>query len=256
MARPSPPVYPDCPDTAVAAWRLGLPLRYTTWSAWDALWAVLISVVLGNGIAVVILLAGGDLSSPWILLALVGPWIGLVGWPILSTARRGNGAVIDLGWRFRGFDWLAGLGGGIAAFVVGVVVGAVTIAIFGDFSSAAGDQAQELAQDNGFWVLAIFAILVVVGAPIAEELTFRGLLWSGLAKRGVPVWATVLISSVAFSLLHFEPARLPLLFSIGVVLGIVRWKTRSLGACVVAHAVNNFPGALGILALAGGGVPS
>ena len=63
---------------------------------------------------------------------------------------------------------------------------------------------------------------------------------------------TVLISAVAFSLLHFEPRRLLVLLAIGIVLGVVRWRTRSLGAAIVAHGVNNLPGALGIVALAAG----
>jgi membrane protease YdiL (CAAX protease family) len=91
--------------------------------------------------------------------------------------------------------------------------------------------------------------MVVVGAPIAEELTFRGLLWSGLAKRGVRPWVAVLVSAAAFALIHFEPERLFVLLVIGSVLGAVRWITGSVGACIVAHAVNNAPGAIGILAL-------
>jgi len=119
----------------------------------------------------------------------------------------------------------------------------------GEFDSAAAREAQDLADSAGPWVLVLFAVMVVVGAPIAEELTFRGLLWSGLAKRGIRPWVSVLVSAGAFALIHFEPERLLVLLAIGSVLGGVRWLTGSLGACMVAHAVNNAPGALGILAL-------
>jgi len=40
---------------------------------------------------------------------------------------------------------------------------------------------------------------------------------------------------------------LVVLVVIGCVLGIVRWRTDSLGASMVAHAVNNLPGAILIL---------
>ncbi len=249
MPRSDPPLYPACPAAAIDAAALGVPLRTTSWTAWDALWAVLGSVVIANVVALVVLLLGQSLDSGWLLLTVAAPWIAMAGWPLLATARRGNGAQIDLGLQLRIPDALGGLAGGAAAFGAGILVGLISVWLFGDFTSAAGEEAEELAASNGFGVLLIFALMVVIGAPIAEELAFRGLLWSGLAKRGVPPWLTVVVSAAAFAAMHLEPKRFLLLFTIGVVLGIVRWRTGSLGACIIAHAVNNFPGALGILAL-------
>jgi len=199
------------------------------------------------------LAAGVDLTGPWVLVTVLLPWIALAGWPIWVTRRRGNGAEVDLGWRFQSSDVLKGLIGGVAAFGAAIISGLVSVWLFGDFSSAAGDQAAELAQRSGPAVLVLFAIMVAIGAPIAEELTFRGLLWSGLAKRGSAAWVPIAVSSLAFAAIHFEPQRLLVLASVGAVLGVVRWRTGSLGACVIAHGVNNLPGALGILALIGTG---
>jgi membrane protease YdiL (CAAX protease family) len=249
VPRADPPLYPAAPATVSEAVRLGLPLRPTAWSAWDALWAALGWVVLSSMAAFVLLLAGLDLDSGWILIAVGVPWIALAGWPLLVTLQRGNGPVVDLGLRLHWPDVGRGLVGGAAAFGVGLVATLITISLVGDFGSAAGDQAQELADAASPIVLVLFALLVVTGAPIAEELTFRGLLWSGLAKRGVRPWIAVLVSAAAFALLHFEPERLLVLLAIGTVLGLVRWVTGSVGACIVAHAVNNAPGAIGILAL-------
>lgn len=249
MPRADPPLYPAAPVTVPDAVRFGLPLRPTSWTVWDALWAMIGSVVLANVVALLLLVAGQSLDSAWILLAVATPWIAMAGWPILVTKRRGNGPVIDLGLRLTWPDVGRGILGGIAAFAAGIAAGVVTIQLLGEFDSAAGDQAQELAESSGPWVLLIFALMVVIGAPIAEELTFRGLLWSGLAKRGARPWVAVVVSTIAFALLHFEPERLLVLLAIGAVLGLLRWITGSVGACIVAHAVNNAPGALGILAL-------
>lgn len=249
MPRADPPLYAAAPATLTDAVRLGIPLRPTAWSVWDALWAILGSIVIANAVAVLLLIAGAGLDSGWILLALAAPWIALAGWPILVTRRRGNGAVVDLGLRLRRSDLLRGLAGGAAAFGAGLLASAITVSLLGEFDSAASQQAQDLADSSGPWVLVLFAVMVVVGAPFAEELTFRGLLWSGLAKRGVRPWISVLVSAAAFALIHFEPERVLVLLAIGAVLGAVRWLTGSLGACIVAHAVNNAPGALGILAL-------
>lgn len=249
MPRADPPLYADAPRAAMDAVRLGVPLRPTRWSLWDSAWAVLGWFVLSNVAAVLLLVGGLDLYGPAFLLPVVVPWIALAGWPLWATRRRGNGAEIDLGLRFRGTDIRDGLIGGIAAFAVGMVASVVSIALFGDFSSAAADQAQKVADDGGTVVLILFAVLVVVGAPFAEELAFRGLLWSGLAKRGAASWVSIVVTAAAFAAIHFEPVRLLVLFSIGLVLGAVRWRTGSLGACIVAHGVNNFPAALGLLAL-------
>ena len=86
------------------------------------------------------------------------------------------------------------------------------------------------------------------GAPVVEELAFRGLLFNSLRKRGLGVAWTLVISSVAFALIHFEPTRLLVLVALGFVLGIVRWRTGSLLACMITHAMINAPAGL-VLAL-------
>ena len=249
MPRADPPLYAAAPSAALDAVRLGLPLRPSQWSVWDALWAVLGWFVLSNVVAFALLVGGVDIYGPAFLLATVVPWIALAGWPLWITRRRGNGAEIDLGLRLRWADVGSGVLGGIAALVAGIAASVVTVALFGDFSSSAADEAQQIAQTGGWYVLLAFAVLVVVGAPLAEELAFRGLLWSGLAKRGAASWVSIVVTAAAFAVIHFEPVRMLVLFSIGVVLGIVRWRTRSLGACIVAHAVNNLPPAIALLTL-------
>jgi uncharacterized protein len=252
VPRTDSPVYSDCPADALEAVHLGVPLRRTGWSFWDALWAILGSVVISAITASVLLALGVDDSSGWTLLAIASQWIAMAGWPLWVTRARGNGAQIDLGLRLRPIDLATGLAGGIGAFAAAVVAGLITAALFGDFTSAAGDQAQQLADSGGPALLLLFALMVAVGAPIAEELTFRGLLWSGVAKRGGPPWLSIGVSACAFALIHFEPSRLLVLLAVGTVLGVVRWRTGSLGACIVAHGINNLPGAIGILALAYG----
>lgn len=249
MGRADPVLYQGCPAPSLQAVQLGVPLRTTSWSAWDALWAVVGSVLIANAFAAVAVLLGHPLQGAGLLAVIALPWLSLAGWPLFVTRRRGNGAVVDLGLRLRGSDLLHGLAGGAAAFAAAILAGFVTSAIFGDFTSAAGDQAEQLASSSALWVLVVFALMVVLGAPVAEELAFRGLLWSGLVKAGARPWVGTAATALAFAAIHFEPQRLLVLLAIGAVLGAVRWRTGSLGACIVAHAVNNLPGALGIIAL-------
>lgn len=90
-------------------------------------------------------------------------------------------------------------------------------------------------------------VLAVVMAPLTEELLFRGLILRGLLGRWKP-WAAITTSALLFAGMHLNPAQMPVAFLLGLVLGFAYVRTRSLGLCVLGHAVNNggayFVGAL------------
>lgn len=245
LATRAPADYPGCPVTVYDALGRGRALRPPRWGLADGfiplLGAVLLSLV-AVGLASV-------LSAPTLVLVgigLVTPWIALAGWPLVATAWLGNGPVVDLGLRLRAPDWKWGVLGGLVAIAVAITVGGITTLIFGEFTSAAGDLIEEL-RAFGPVVLIVMAVLIVIGAPVVEELAFRGMLFAALTKRGVrPEWVIVITAGL-FSLFHLEPVRIPLLFALGLVFGYLRWKTRSLGAPIIAHALNNLPGAIGLL---------
>ncbi len=85
-------------------------------------------------------------------------------------------------------------------------------------------------------LLAFFT--VVVAAPLAEELIFRGLLHRLAARAWGPLPAIV-ISSLVFGVVHGEPWYLFGLIGIGVVLAIVYEATGSVLACWITHMVHN-----------------
>ena len=241
-----PGSYPGCPATVAEATARGEVLRTPQWGIGSAVMSIVAAIVLGLAAAIPLLL----LDAPLPVTALVGtvvPWIGLAGWPLIVTRLRGNGPRIDLGIRLTWSDVGWGVIAGVVGLILAGIVAVVTQAIAGDFSSAAGEIAVELREAGPFWALLVFAIMVMVGAPIVEELAFRGMLYNSLRKRGVGAVWTIAITTVAFSAFHFEPVRFFLLLPIGVVYGWVRWKTGSLGASMVAHGVNNTPAALVVL---------
>jgi len=82
------------------------------------------------------------------------------------------------------------------------------------------------------------------GAPIVEEIAFRGMLYGALAKAHINEHLVVLITALVFALFHFEPKRFLILFVIGIILGEVRRRTGSTSAAIVAHVVNNAPAAI------------
>lgn len=81
-------------------------------------------------------------------------------------------------------------------------------------------------------------VLAVVVAPLVEEFVFRGLILRGLLGRWRP-WAAIAVSSMMFGAIHLNPAQLPITISLGAILGWAYFRTRSLGLCVVGHAINN-----------------
>ncbi|MBL7111290.1 MAG: CPBP family intramembrane metalloprotease [Bacteroidales bacterium] len=81
-------------------------------------------------------------------------------------------------------------------------------------------------------------IMVVVAAPLIEEVLFRGMILDGFLKRYSP-WKAILWSSVIFGLFHLNPWQFIPAFILGVLMGYVYWKTRSLWLCIFIHFINN-----------------
>jgi len=81
-------------------------------------------------------------------------------------------------------------------------------------------------------------LTVVVAAPLAEEIVFRGLLYRLSARLWGP-WPAAIISSLVFGVVHGEPWYLFGLIGIGFVLAVVYEATGSVLACWVTHMVHN-----------------
>ncbi len=86
----------------------------------------------------------------------------------------------------------------------------------------------------------LFAAVVVIGvfAGSAEEVFFRGYMQARLRERwSVPV--AVIVTSVAFGLLHLEWLHAVLALSLGVWLGLITERAGSALPAVAAHVINN-----------------
>lgn len=109
------------------------------------------------------------------------------------------------------------------------------------------------AQDTGFgtsitgWPLVLVFVSLVILPPIAEEITFRGFLFSGLKKKLPVVWAIILTSLIFASPHLLEGKGGGVLwiagidtFVLSVVLCWIRQKTGRLYAGIGIHALKNF----------------
>nr|MEE4268905.1 type II CAAX endopeptidase family protein [Candidatus Krumholzibacteria bacterium] len=86
--------------------------------------------------------------------------------------------------------------------------------------------------------LALAFLALVVVAPLAEEIIFRGLLHRLASSVWGPLAGTA-VSSLVFGILHGEAWILFGLIGVGVVLAFVWEATRSLTACWLCHAIHN-----------------
>ncbi len=81
-------------------------------------------------------------------------------------------------------------------------------------------------------------IVLMVVAPLTEELLFRGLILRGFMQRYGTVVA-VLLSTLLFALIHVNPYQFASAILMGVFLAWLFVRTRSLWPCIIAHALFN-----------------
>lgn len=177
-----------------------------------------------------------DVPLPgWLIWAVPA----VVIWPLLRGAtwtelrhclglHRGKGVFIEIGCGVIGY--IAGLP---------LLVGAIVIVFFA--SKLTGDSSihprmQHMAEEPQIIGL---MLLVVVWAPLVEEVFFRGALYHHMRRR-FPAFVVILITAFIFAIIHpYTIIALPIIFALGITLGFIREWRGSLIACMTAHAIQN-----------------
>lgn len=235
---PEPPEYPE-----------GLPPLKSgadTWKWWTGLLVLLVafsfplvlSIFAGVGVAV----AGGDLQNlpPGVLIGLgFGQQSGFIVAPLLVAAWFATRPKLeDFGLAPPARPWVM-IGLILAVYVGFVVISGLYINLFG--FEARDTLPDELGVDESVVNLVLVLILVTVGAPVAEEILFRGYVYRAL-RNGIGVaWAAIL-SGIMFGSIHLgsSPTEfIPPLCLLGIGLGLLYQWTGSLYAPVALHAFNN-----------------
>lgn len=149
--------------------------------------------------------------------------------------------------------------GWLIATVAGAVALAVWIApqwLFGALPRTDGFDPGYFGTEGTAYTanLSLRLLRMVIIVPLVEEIFWRGWLMRVLIKEdfqsvpfGTFTWKSFLITSVAFCFEH-QQADWPAALLTGAIFNIVACTTRSLTACIVAHAITNAGLALYILA--------
>ncbi|HEX2577364.1 MAG TPA: CPBP family intramembrane glutamic endopeptidase [Aquihabitans sp.] len=182
----------------------------------------------------------GDVSLAFTALQFPPLWLGFVGVPIWAAATKGRGWIRDFRVRLQAVDVPLGVVAGVVGQYVVVVLVSLPILWLTDTTfEELGEPARELGEraTTPGTVVLLF-LMVVVGAPIAEEIFFRGLLLRSLEKRFGLGWA-VAGSSVIFGATHFQPLQFVALTAAGAIFALLVVRTGRLGPAIVAHMAFN-----------------
>jgi membrane protease YdiL (CAAX protease family) len=139
---------------------------------------------------------------------------------------------------------------GLAATLVwkGVHVAWGQLFLHGWTGQPPADEPQEIVDavlktDVDSWRFFTIALAVTVGAPIMEELAFRGMIYPGLRRLGASSerhgrWIAVALTGALFSAAHLSPSAALPLFAFGAFMCLVRDRYGLL-TCMAVHCSFN-----------------
>ena len=170
--------------------------------------------------------------------ALFCPLVAASVWLIPHRHKRGR-EELGVRWGDPGRTFAFGGLGALAALAMSYGVFFIIYFIFylATGRSPVSAEAERL-QDLGGGYLAFIIFIVVVLAPIFEELFFRGLFYPALRRRMGP-WPAIVLNGAIFGILHFQPLFVLSLVLVGIVLAYLYEKTDSLAAPMIAHSLYN-----------------
>jgi len=210
--------------------------------------------LVGGGIAGAIVLGASgvddfdEMNLGWVAVAQLGLWFGLLGVPFLLSRFRGNGMQRDYG---LAVSWPDLPLGAITGFFGQFIILAIVYLPMQWFTDITREELSEPARDmadkaTGPLGVALLVLIVGVGAPIVEEIFYRGLVQGSLVRRLGPVWG-IGIASVIFGLVHFQLLQLPALALAGVLFGVLAHQAGRLGPAIVAHVAFNMTAVIVLL---------
>lgn len=184
----------------------------------------------------------------------------LLQWAILLAAVWAGGRKTEGGWKALvgwGIRWRVDLpiAAGFAAALVAAQFAASFILSLFDIDTSTLGNTSIITDARGAWLIVMVAG-AVIGAPLVEELFFRGLFFNVARRKWGPA-AAIVVSSIFFGLLHVQATLAATMYTVsattlvGVCLAVLYYKTGRLGTAIAAHAAFNAAGVTLALLAAG-----
>ncbi|MFN2484878.1 MAG: lysostaphin resistance A-like protein [Candidatus Limnocylindria bacterium] len=179
-----------------------------------------------SGLETLIVLA----STSVVLVAVAFVFVGVPrALPGVRLAPRGWGAI----WRRLGLGMMIGGPVWIVATVVSFFVSAGLSAVLDQPPDT--QLVEQIFPHLNPWAA---GLVIVLAAPISEEVFFRGIVFNAW-WREYGFWRALLGSSLVFAVFHFSLFAFVPIFLLALVLGYVYAQTRSLLTVIAIHATFN-----------------
>jgi uncharacterized protein len=230
--QPPPPPVPPIPQPQYAP-----EVQQVPWRAREGLLILLFSILTGlffSALAASIIDDSDTLQL--VVTILIEASLGM--WVLLWVRLRHQVGLAALGLKLRIEDVGAGFLAALLGLGASAAVSNLVISFYRAVSNREVKEPEQLpsALSGGRIALAFLAVVVV--APLAEELFFRGFLYQALRKwRGVG--QAVVLSALLFAVAHGHPILIAGIFPLGIILAYTFEKRGSLTATIAAHAFFN-----------------
>ncbi|MCQ2228320.1 MAG: CPBP family intramembrane metalloprotease [Bacteroidales bacterium] len=130
----------------------------------------------------------------------------------------------------------------------GISIGLSVIAIIGaiigmlgtDFINSALDLPNLLEEQlEGMSNTLMGALAIAVIGPLAEEVVFRGAMMGYMLRNNVKPWTAILVSAFLFGAIHLNPVQVPFAMIVGVIFGVIYYRTGNIILTTIIHIINN-----------------
>lgn len=187
-------------------------------------------------------------SGPVIVTTMLLSWLGWMTAVWWAATRKGDRNWRELlKWRFVAKrDIPIGIGVALAFRLYELGISQALQALGVDTDSLSNTSV--ITSQTGVW-LVLLALGAALGAPVVEEIFFRGLFLS-VAVRNYGKWAAIAITSIVFGFMHVQPtaAGTAVIVTqtalIGVVLALLVLRTQRLWTAICAHLAINISGVI------------
>jgi membrane protease YdiL (CAAX protease family) len=210
---------------------------YSNWGPWTAVLGVVLAlgtgVVLGLPGALAGHKANGELTTFGNVFAQAATAVGFLLVPMAIAAQHGardmREVLSRLGVRLFGPAALKWMAAAVGVYLLFAAVYSLLIV---------EPHQKDIAE--GFGAVPVKLLLIVVAAPVSEEVCFRGMLFGGLREK-LPRLAAALVCGLIFGGLHALTGvtAVPPLIVFGFLLALLYEKTGSIVPGILLHMLNN-----------------
>ena len=144
----------------------------------------------------------------------------------------------------------------VATALIGLIIVYIVLALIAplwisllqsiDFNHDEQDLVAQIRKGGSHLELAMMGLLIIVIAPVCEEIAYRGTLYRFMNGK-MPDWLAIVIPSALFSAFHANLYASVPLFILGAALSLAYKRTGSLLTCILLHGLFNTVTFIGLL---------